>query len=156
MNLPKYTRFQYGHDESRIFLDDAHVIGILDHPREDSEVRVTFCGPSGTRFAMPAVEDITGGVSSIITASLHYDYRAHEIAIGYVSARGYGVCCPTCHTAGTVLSRFYDCPFEAQERAVADHEDLCGQPAVVVAKPVSRGPDRPPPNAWPTEDPDRS
>lgn len=155
MNLPKISRFQYGPDESRVYLDDAHLIGILQHPTGDPQVRVTFCAPSGKWFALPAAEDITGGVSSIIIASLHYDYRPHEIAIGYFTPCGYGIWCPTCHGAGTELSRYYDDRAEAGERGVGDHEDLSGQPAVLVPKPFRLEPDVAPPNAWPTTDHDR-
>lgn len=155
MNLPKISRFQYGPDESRVYLDDAHLIGILEHPTDNPQVRVTFCAPSGKWFGLPAADDITGGVSSIIIACLHYDYRPHEIAIGYFTPCGYGIWCPTCHGAGTELSRYYDDRAEAGERAVGDHEDLSGQPAVLVPKPFRLEPDVAPPNAWPTTDHDR-
>ncbi|WP_406690550.1 hypothetical protein REH65_32425 [Saccharopolyspora sp. ID03-671] len=154
MTLPNITRFQYGREKSRIFLNDIHLIGILEHPCDDPEVRVTFCGPSGKRFALPAAEDIPGGTSSIIVASLGYEYRPHEIAVGYFAPRGYGIWCPTCHTAGTSLHRYYPDQTEAEQRVVTVHEDLCGQPAVLVTAPFPLSPDLPPSNAWPTTDHD--
>lgn len=155
MDLPNITVFRYGPDESRVFLNSAHLIGVLEHLSGEEQVRVNFYGPSGQRFALPQARGITDAVTSIIIAALQYDYRSHEIAVGYVTPRGYGIWCPTCHSAGTVLSRYYDDHLEAEERAVCDHEDLSGQPAVVVAKPASLGPDLAPPNAWPTTDHDR-
>ena len=155
MNLPNISRFQYGPDESRVYLDDKHLIGILDHPTNEPRVRVTFCAPSGKQFDMPAAEDITGGTSSIITASLHYNYRPHEIAIGHFTPCGYGIWCPTCHITSTALSRYYPDPVEAGERAVGDHEDLSGQPAALVPQPGRLERDSAPPNAWPTTDQDQ-
>ncbi|MEB3371297.1 hypothetical protein [Saccharopolyspora mangrovi] len=156
MDLPNITVFRYGPDESRVFLNDAHLIGVLEHSSGEEQVRVSFYGPSGQRFALPQARGITDAVTSIIIAALHYDYRPHEIAVGYFTPCGYGIWCPTCHVAGTALSRYYNDRVEAEERAVGDHEDLYGQPAVLVPKPGRLAPDSAPPNAWPTTDHDRT
>ncbi|SHG75011.1 hypothetical protein [Streptoalloteichus hindustanus] len=118
----------------------GYLIGTYDRPDNDLLVyRPTVVVPSGHQYALAATPTSLEAVMAVVHAAGDHDYQPHPITIHPgADPRGeprFAARCPTCDRAGLPRTPVYPTRAEAYARAIHDHYQIVGHPAVLATDP---------------------